>query len=283
MGHPRLTPFVVLNTAFLLVLVLTMILPFLNVLAISFSSDVGSMEPGIHLVPVAFSLDGYTVLFQRLSLWQPIAISLYVACVGTLLHLLLSSLAAYALTQQRLPGRRLLLVVILLTALAPSEAMLVPLYLLMQQLGLLNSLTALIVSGMTSAYSILIIRGFAFTLPGELYEAARIDGAGDWRLYATLFLPLVRPALLVVAIFEFVGKWNMFTEPLLYITSGTLYPLQLALQSLVSNSDSTSAGTYLAANAEMAGVVIGVLPLVLLYPFVQRYLLKGLTAGGVKG
>lgn len=282
MSRPRLSAFTVLNTLFLLALSLTMILPFLNVLSISFSGPTASMEPGIHLWPAAVSLQGYTVLFAKLSLWRPLGISLYVAGVGTFLHILLSALAAYALTQSRLPGRKVILAFILVTALAPSEAMLVPLYVLMQQLGLINSLTSLILSGLVSAFSILIIRGFAFSVPAELYEAARIDGAGDWRVFAQIFLPLVRPALIVVAIFEFVSKWNMFTEPLLYINSGTLYPLQLALQSLVSNSNATSSGTYLAENAQMAGVVIGVLPLVLLYPFVQRYLFEGLTFGGVK-
>jgi len=282
MSRSRLSAFTLLNMLFLLVLSVTMIVPFLNVLSISFSSDAASMEQGIHLFPASFSLQGYTVLFEKLSLWQPIGISLYVAGVGTFLHIALAALAAYALTQSRLPGRKLILAFILLTALAPSEAMLIPLYVLMQQLGLINSLTSLILSGLVSAFSILIIRGFAFSVPSELYEAARLDGAGDWRIFARIFLPLVRPALIVVVVFEFVGKWNMFTEPLLYINSSALYPLQLALQSLISNSTATSAGTYLAENAQMAGVVIGVLPLVLLYPFVQRYLFEGLTFGGVK-
>jgi putative aldouronate transport system permease protein len=271
-----------LNLLFLLALCVTMILPFLNVLSLSLSSGVASMEPGIHLFPASFSFQGYTVLFEKLSLWQPISISLFVAGTGTLLHVLLSALAAYALMQPGLPGRRVLLVFILVTTLAPTEAMLVPLYILMQQLGLINSLMSLILSGLGSAFSILIIRGYGFLLAGELFEAARLDGAGDWQIFARLFLPMARPALLVVVIFEFVGKWNMFTEPLLYINSPNLYPLQLALQSLVSNTESTSAGTYVAENAQMAGVVIGVLPLVCLYPFVQRRLFEGISFGGMK-
>jgi putative aldouronate transport system permease protein len=278
----RFTIGAALNLLFLLALCVTMIVPFINVLSISLSSGTASMEPGIHLLPASFSFEGYTVLFQKLSLWQPISISLFVSGTGTFLHVLLSALAAYALMQPRLPGRRAMLVFILVTTLAPTEAMLVPLYILMQQLGLINSLLSLILSGLVSAFSILIIRGYGFLLPGELFEAARIDGAGDWQLFARLFLPLVRPALLVVVIFEFVSKWNMFTEPLLYINSPNLYPLQLALQSLVSNSNATSSGTYLAVNAQMAGVVIGVLPLVCLYPFVQRYLFEGLSFGGIK-
>jgi putative aldouronate transport system permease protein len=118
-------------------------------------------------------------------------------------------------------------------------------------------LFSLILSWLVSAFSILIIRGYGFLLPGKLFEAARIDGAGDWQIWARLFLPLVRPALLVVVIFEFVGKWNMFTEPLLYINSPNLYLLQLALQSLVSNSTATSSGTYMAENAQVAVVGIG--------------------------
>jgi putative aldouronate transport system permease protein len=271
-----------LNIVFLLALCVTMILPFLNVLSISLSSGTASMVPDIHLFPASFSFEGYTVLFEKLSLWQPISISLFVAGTGTCLNLLLSALAAYALMQPRLPGRRILLVFILVTALAPTEAMLVPLYLLMQQLGLINSLLSLILSGLVSAFSILIIRGYGFLMPNELFEAARMDGAGDWQAFVRLFIPLARPALMVVAIFEFVGNWNMFTEPLLYINSPSLYPLQLALQSLVSNSNATSSGTYLAENAQMAGVVIGVLPLVCLYPFVQRYLFEGLSFGGIK-
>lgn len=271
-----------LNGLFLLALCVTMIVPFLNVLSISLSSGTASMEPGIHLWPASFSFEGYTVLFEKLSLWQPISISLFVAGIGTFLHVLLSALAAYALMQPRLPGRRVMLVFILVTTLAPTEAMLVPLYIVMQQLGLINSLLSLILSGLVSAFSILIIRGYGFLMPSELFEAARIDGAGDWQIFARIFLPLARPALMVVIIFEFVSKWNMFTEPLLYINSPNLYPLQLALQALVSNSETTSSGTYLAVNAQMAGVVIGVLPLVCLYPFVQRHLFEGLSFGGLK-
>lgn len=270
------------NILFLLLLVSTMVIPFLNTLALAFSSNFASMQPGIVLWPKGFSLEGFSTVWNRMKLYLPFTNNVIVTVVGTVGHVFLSSMAGYVLIQKGLPGKKWMLSAILLTMMIPSEAIMIPLYIVNQDLGLLNTLSSLILSGFVSGFSVMLMRNFFLSVPYEMSESARIDGAGDLRIFFTMYLPLARAGLATVTLFEFVSRWNQFTPALLYINDSSKYTLQIALKSLIVDTDSTSSNFLITTNVRMAGIVIALLPLIIIYPYVQKYFVKGMFVGANK-
>ncbi|MGG4343173.1 carbohydrate ABC transporter permease [Paenibacillus lautus] len=271
-----------INVLFLLLLVLTMVIPFINTLALAFSSNFASMQPGIVLWPKEFSLEGFSTVWNRMKLYLPFTNNVIVTVVGTLGHVFLSSMAGYVLIQKGLPGKKWMLSAILLTMMIPSEAIMIPLYIVNQDLGLLNTLSSLILSGFVSGFSVMLMRNFFLSVPYEMSESARIDGAGDFRIFFTMYLPLARAGLATVTLFEFVSRWNQFTPAVLYINDSSKYTLQIALKSLIVDTDSTSSNFLITTNVRMAGIVIALLPLIIIYPYVQKYFVKGMFVGANK-
>jgi putative aldouronate transport system permease protein len=267
---------------FLWALIASMIIPLLNVLSVSFSTSLDSVRPGIHLWPSVWSLEGYQTVWERLELWRPFMNSVIVTVFGTFFHVFLASLAGYVLIQRELPGKSLLISFILGTMVIPGETIMIPLYIVNKDLGLLNTLTSLIISGLVSGFSILLMRNYFLSVPYELAEAARIDGANDFRIFLRVYLPVSTPGLATIALFEFVSRWNQFMAALLYIKDTDLFTLQLALRSLVISSDSTSRAEFIGPNVQMAGIVISLIPLILIYPLAQKYFIKGITLGSTK-
>lgn len=271
-----------INVLFLLLLVLTMVIPFLNTLALAFSSNFASMQPGIVLWPKEFSLEGFSTVWNRMKLYLPFTNNVIVTVVGTLGHVFLSAMAGYVLIQKGLPGKKWMLSAILLTMMIPSEAIMIPLYIVNQDLGLLNTLSSLILSGFVSGFSVILMRNFFLSVPYEMSESARIDGAGDPRIFFTMYLPLASAGLATVTLFEFVSRWNQFTPAVLYINDSSKYTLQIALKSLIVDTDSTSSNFMITTNVRMAGIVIALLPLIIIYPYVQKYFVKGMFVGANK-
>lgn len=271
-----------INVLFLLLLVLTMVIPFINTLALAFSSNFASMQPGIVLWPKEFSLEGFSTVWNRMKLYLPFTNNVIVTVVGTLGHVFLSSMAGYVLIQKGLPGKKWMLTAILLTMMIPSEAIMIPLYIVNQDLGLLNTLSSLILSGFVSGFSVILMRNFFLSVPYEMSESARIDGAGDPRIFFTMYLPLASAGLATVTLFEFVSRWNQFTPAVLYINDSSKYTLQIALKSLIVDTDSTSSNFMITTNVRMAGIVIALLPLIIIYPYVQKYFVKGMFVGANK-
>ncbi|MGG3311312.1 carbohydrate ABC transporter permease [Paenibacillus lautus] len=271
-----------INVLFLLLLVLTMVIPFINTLALAFSSNFASMQPGIVLWPKEFSLEGFSTVWNRMKLYLPFTNNVIVTVVGTLGHVFLSSMAGYVLIQKGLPGKKWMLSAILLTMMIPSEAIMIPLYIVNQDLGLLNTLSSLILSGFVSGFSVVLMRNFFLSVPYEMSESARIDGAGDLRIFFTMYLPLASAGMATVTLFEFVSRWNQFTPAVLYINDSSKYTLQIALKSLIVDTDSTSSNFMITTNVRMAGIVIALLPLIIIYPYVQKYFVKGMFVGANK-
>ena len=274
--------FRVLNAGFLTLLVLVMVVPFLNVLSVAFSSRLSSLEPGIKLWPTQWSIDGFRVVWINVGLWRAFVNSLIVTSIGTLLHLILAAFAGYVLSQRHLPGKRLMIAFVLATMAIPGELLMIPLFIVNQKLGLLNSLAALVISGLVSGFSILLMRNYFASVPYDLWESAKIDGASDFHIFRSIYLPLSAAGLATVALFELVSRWNQFLPVILYISDSSKYTLQVTLQSLVTEASGTSGTTMVTPNVRMAGIVIAILPLVALYPFMQRYFVKGITLGSVK-
>jgi putative aldouronate transport system permease protein len=271
-----------INTMFIFFLVMTMIIPFLNVFALSFSSNMASMTPSIILWPKEFSIEGYTTVWSRLDLWLPFLNSTIVTVIGTVTHVLLSAMAGYVLIQPGLPGKKIFVSSILLTMMVPHEAIMVPLYIVNKDLHLIDTLSALIISGIISGFSILLMRNFFLSVPYEMSESAKIDGAGEMRIFVTMYLPLAKAGLATITLFEFVSRWNQFTAALLFINDQKKYTLQLALKALIIDTDVTSSNFFITTNVRMAGIVIALIPLLLIYPYVQKYFVKGIMVGANK-
>ncbi|MCM3760558.1 carbohydrate ABC transporter permease [Alkalihalobacillus oceani] len=274
--------FRLINGFFLTVLVLTMLLPVLNTLAISLSTSLASMSPGVKLWPREFSLEGYTTVWSRIELWRPFLNNSIVTIFGTFFHVFLAAIAGYVLIQRDLPGRKLMTTFIIVTMIIPAEAIMIPLYIVNRDLGLLNTLASLVISGLVSGFSILLMRNYFLSVPKSLAEAANIDGAGHIRILFLIYLPLSLPGLATVTLFEFVSRWNQFLPALLYITDSSKYTLQVALRSLILQSDASSSSYFLTPNIRMAGIMIALIPLLIIYPFIQKYFVKGIMSGSTK-
>ncbi|WP_100401354.1 carbohydrate ABC transporter permease [Bacillus sp. FJAT-42315] len=267
---------------FFILLVLTMIIPIWYTFIVSISSNLTSMNVGIKLWPSEISFEGYKTIWSKMELWRPFINNVIVTVIGTILHVFLAAMAGYVLIQRTLPGKKLIITFIMMTMIVPQEAIMIPLYIVNKELGLLNTLSSLVLSGLVSGFSILLMRNFFLSVPYSIAESARMDGAGDFTIFSRLYLPVAKPGIATVFLFEFVSRWNHFTSALLYINDTKNYTLQLALQSLVIGSDSTSTSTFFTPNVRMAGIMIALIPLLIIYPFVQKYFVKGISLGSTK-
>ncbi len=274
--------FIVLNTIFLLFCIGFTIIPFWYTFVLSFSTDLASMAPGLKLWPSEWSVEGYRKIWNNAQLWIPFTNTMIVTAVGTFIHVFLTAMAGYVLIQKQLPGRRFLTSFIITTMMIPEEMIMIQLFVVNKQLGLIDTLTSLIISGIVSGFSILLLTNYFNSIPDSLGEAARIDGANDFFIFRRLYLPLSKPALATVSLFEFVNRWNQFRPALLYIQSPSKYTLQVALRSLVIETEVTSTSDYFATNARMAAIMIAIIPLLALYPFIQKYFVKGIMVGSTK-
>jgi len=208
--------------------------------------------------------------------------SVIVTVAGTFLHVLLTSLAGYVLIQPQLPGKKLIISFILLTMMIPQDAIMIPLYLVNKDLHLINTLSSLVLSGMVSGFSILLMRNYFLGVPYEMSESAQIDGAGMFRIFATMYIRLAKSGLATITLFEFVSRWNMLAAPVLYINDSSKITLQVALKSMITEASATSSNFLVTTNVRMAGILISIIPLIAVYPFVQKYFMKGLMLGANK-
>jgi multiple sugar transport system permease protein len=227
------------------------------------------------LLPASPTLEHYRLLFARLDIARYVLNSTVVAAAVTLLSLLLNSMAGYAFAKLRFAGRERLFRGLLASMVIPSQVAMLPLFLMLKTMGLVNSYGGIIVPGMASLFGIFLIRQYARSIPDSLLDAARIDGAGEFRIYRTLVLPLCQPILVTLAIFTFMGTWNDFMWPLVILTDNERYTLPVALANLLGEHVQD-------AELMMAGAVLTVLPVILLFLALQRYYIEGLVLGSVK-
>jgi multiple sugar transport system permease protein len=228
------------------------------------------------LLPSRVTLEHYTSLFARLNLARYFLNSLLIASAITLISLLLNSMAGYAFAKLRFPGRDGLFRILLSALVVPAQVAMLPLFLMLKQLGLINTWWGVIVPGMTSIFGIFLIRQYALSIPESLLEAARIDGASEFKIYWWVVLPICRPILVTLAVFTFMGAWNDFMWPLIVLTDESMYTLPVALANLLGEHVQDT-------ELMMAGSVLTILPVMLLFIFVQRAYIEGITAGSLKG
>ena len=263
---------------------LLFLLPLLNVLACSFSSPEKVVAGEVGLFPVEFNVRGYQEVFANDSLMRGFLNTLFYTFLGTVIQVTLQMLCAYPLSRPDFKGRKFLNIFLTLTMFVSGG--MIPTYLLISNLGMLDTIWAIIIPGCVSVFNIIVIRTYMQnSIPAELQEAARIDGCGDFQIFLRVVLPLCRPILFVMVLYAIVGYWNNYFNALLYIQSTDLYPLQRVLQDmLVTNSGSLGAGDpNLQEQLKYVTIVVSSLPLLIIYPFFQKYFDAGIMAGSIKG
>ena len=260
----------------LLLLALLSIAPLLWMLSVSLMPRGAASHFPPPLLPVAITLENYRELFARTGMARNFGNSLLVSLAITAGSLLLNTMAGYAFAKLRFAGRERIFRGLLAALVIPAQVAMLPLFLLMKQIGLVNSLGGVVVPALASVFGIFLVRQYARSIPDELLDAARIDGAGEWRIFLGIVLPLLRPVLATLAVFTFMTAWNDFMWPLIVLTGQENYTLPVALASL-------SREHIMDAELMMAGAVVTVLPVLALFLVLQRHYVRGLTLGGVKG
>lgn len=266
--------------------------PFWYVIMSSFSSSRAITAGEVSLWPVEFNIEAYLRLFDDgqliVAMWNTIEVTL----VGTFLNIVLTTLAAYPLSRRRLMGRSPLLMFIIFTMLLTAGV--IPNFILVKSLGLMNSYWSLWLPALISTYNMFVMKTFMEGLPEEIEESAAIDGAGDWRILIQIILPLCKPIMAALSLFYAVGWWNSYFNVLLYITKSTHQTLTLKLyqmilqvnQSLLNNGGGSEGVEQVMLTPEgikAAAIVIAVTPILVVYPFLQKHFVKGVLIGSVKG
>ncbi|WP_233354832.1 carbohydrate ABC transporter permease [Paenibacillus sp. JZ16] len=270
----------------IMLLCLVMVYPFLHVLSISLSTPAEALRPGIHLYPKEISLFAWKRVLTTDSIWGAFGITVFRTVVGTLLSLVFMCMAAYPLSRKYLPHRGFYTTFIIITMFFSGG--LIPTYLLIKSLGLINSVWVYIIPGLVSTFSLIILRNFFMTIPNELEDSAKMDGANDIRILVQIVVPLSAPVLATLALWAAVAHWNNWFDAMLYMQDKTKITLQLLLRRLViaNMADPMMPVPTEEEDPEMvkaAIIMFTALPILVVYPFLQRYFVKGVMVGSIKG
>jgi putative aldouronate transport system permease protein len=286
--EPASLPVRVLKAIVLFICCALVILPFFGVVATSVApAEQINKAGGLVMFPRSINFSAYQSLFSGGVVTRALLISIGVTLVGTALSLIASGMLAYALSRRGFVLARFMLVTVLISMLF-SPGM-IPTYLMVRQVGLIDSLWSLIIPTMVNAFNVIVMRAFFAGIPAEITESARVDGAGEFQIFARIVLPLSKAVLAVVGLFYAVSYWNAFFNALLYLNDSRLWPMQLVLRTYVVND--TALGTaelateYLPPQPaiRMAILVISIVPILIVYPLLQRHFAKGVLTGAVKG
>lgn len=275
------------NVLLMVIITLIIILPIWNVVVNSFSSATAIANGKSLFWPEEFSLENYKSVLNDNSLWLAFFISIAKTVIGVVCHVLVCAMAAYAMSKTYLKGRKLYTTMGVITMFFSGG--IIPTYLLIKSLGLLNNFLVYIIPALFSYYDMVVLMNFFRQTPSELEDAARIDGAGVWRTFLSIVLPISKPALATIALFHGVSQWNDFMTAKLYVTEKALYPLQMKLyEIIVQQQASTMANPTSVAistsskGIQLATIVVTTLPIVIIYPLLQKHFVSGMMLGAVK-
>jgi putative aldouronate transport system permease protein len=276
------------NYTLLLLIAILAIIPFVYIVAGSFASTKEMLEKGFILFPTEFSLDAYRYVLSTKTIPSSLLVSIYITVVGTAINLVFTSLMAYPLARRDLDGRKAIMLMVLFAMLFNGG--MIPTFLVVKSLGLLNSLWSLLLVGAISAFNLIILRNFFMQLPDGLEEAAKIDGCSDYAILLRVVLPLSMPAMATFSLFYAVGHWNSFFNAILYINDANKWPIQVWLRQIVIMSQGgfdegfkDEGITPTGQTVKMVVIVISTVPILLIYPFLQKHFTKGVLVGSVKG
>lgn len=276
--------FDVANISILVLLAFTCFYPFWETFVVSFSSLKGYLSTNIHLWPTEWSFAGYEYMLTNSDLWTSYANSIFISTVGTAINVVVTVMAAYVLSKKFLRGQRILTFMAVFTMMFSGG--LIPTYIVVKDFGLINSLWSVILPTTITTSYLIIMRNFFSDLPKELEESAMLDGCTEIGVLFKIILPISLPSILTITLFYAVDHWNEFFYAILYISDSSKYPLQLFLRSLLFESESTSSGDGLYLLGEpmkMAAVMMAIIPIMLVFPFFQKYFSRGVMTGAVKG
>ena len=285
------TRYQIILTIVVLLFSLACLLPFVNVAAVSLSSKSAILRGIVGFWPVEFDTTAYKAIFADSSMIRSLVYTIVVTIVYTIFSMILTILMAYPLTKKRLRGRNFFSLMALFTMYFSGG--IIPHYVNIKELCIMNTPWALILPGMLSTYNMIILKSFFQTIPNELEEAAIIDGATDFQVLVRIYLPLSMASIATLTLFYAVGKWNSFQDALFYIQDKNLQPLQLKLYNIIKGAQavdvaameggSSTVATSISESIRPATIIFATLPILVVYPFVQRYFVAGVTIGAVKG
>ncbi|AEC01721.1 carbohydrate ABC transporter permease [Parasphaerochaeta coccoides] len=275
----------------LAIICVAMLYPLVLVLSNSVSDPVAIVRGQVKLLPVGFSFESYRKVFQNQDIVRSFANSLRYTVIGTLLNVIMTVLAAYPLSRRDLVGRSLLMKLITFTMFFSGG--IIPLFLVVRSLGMMNRMWAIIVPGVISTYNLIITRTyFQHNIPQELQDAALIDGCSNTKFLLRIVLPLSTTILVIIAMFYTVGHWNAYLGPIMYFSRKVMYPLQVILRDILQSAQSADMATsdtvlstrfFEIERIKYATIVIASLPMVIAYPFIMKYFEKGIMMGAIKG
>lgn len=273
----------------LIVLAALCLLPFLYLLAVSLSESGPVMRGEVTFWPKEFTVEVYKTIIQNGDLVRAMARTILLTVVYVAVSMVMTILCAYPLSEPNLRGRKILWPFIIFTMYFSGG--MIPTYLLISDLGLIDSMASLILPGMISTYNMIVLRSFFTSIPLSLRESAYIDGAGDFKIMTKIILPLSKPSLATIALFYGVARWNNLQDALLYINDVDKAVLQLKLKQLIDNTETisemlegaTAANTMVTETVRAGSLLFSLIPVLLVYPFLQKYFVKGVMIGAVKG
>ena len=281
--HRARTLFVIGNTLFLLFVALFVVIPVLRVIADSL--DENAAVGVLRLIPEAWTVTAYRLILSQRALYRPFLISVFVTVTGTFLALSLTTMLAYGLIHKEMPGRKLFVYVILITMI--FRAGLIPTYMVIRSLGILNTLLPVLMGPCVNAFYFILMMNFFRTIPRDFAEAAQVEGAGQLQIFLRIILPLAKPGLAAIGLFYAVMYWNDFFSYIIYINDSKLWNFQVILRDMVLESETAmprlDASQTAPESLKNAVIIVAIIPVGILYPFLQKYFVKGINLGGVKG
>ncbi|WP_409343312.1 carbohydrate ABC transporter permease [Paenibacillus sp. MBLB4367] len=266
--------------------------PFLNLLAISLNQSIDTVKGGIYLLPRKFTFDNYVLIFQNQRLFSSVSLSVARTLIGTGLSLIATIMVSYALSRREYVLRKTLNTIIVVSMYVNGG--LIPYYLLIKNLGLTNTFLVYIIPGLIGAFNVMIMRSFFDELPKGLIESARLEGASEFQVLSRVVVPISLPVIATISLFVSVGHWNAWMDNFLFNTRESLSLLQYELMKiLMQSTDQISAGNMDSIDPEMMRMttpesiratmtIVVTVPILLVYPFMQKYFIKGMTLGAVK-
>ncbi|MFP4978514.1 carbohydrate ABC transporter permease [Paenibacillus sp. CN-4] len=279
--------FDIVNMSLLFIIAIICVLPFVYVLGVSFASPAEVARGGIILWPKEFSFVAYEYILSSATLPRSLAVSIYVTVLGTLINLVFTSLMAYPLSKPNLRGRQIILFGVLFTMLFGGG--MIPTYFVVSSLNLTNTLWSLMIPSAISAFNLIVLKNFFQQIPDGLEDSAKIDGCNDFGVLLRIVIPLSLPAMATFGLFYAVAHWNTFFNAILYINDNTKWPIQVLLREIVILAQSRVGDTGFdeadiqPLTVRMAVIVFATVPILLVYPFLQKHFAKGVMLGSVKG
>ena len=274
-----------------IIIILIVIIPLIFVLAASFSDPDLVIKGKVLFLPKGFTTEAYTMVFENQDIWRGFRNTCFYTIAGTIISVILTILAAYPLSRRELAGRNVIMMLILFTMYFSGG--MIPTYLLVKDLGMYNTIWALLIPAALSTYNLIVAKTFfENSIPVELYESARLDGCGNFAMLSKIVLPLSKAILAVLVLYYAVGIWNAYFDALIYLRDTNLHPLQIILRNILLLGQTEQMGTNdvgmaekikMAEAVKYSAIVVSSIPMLIIYRFVQKYFVKGVMIGAVKG